>query len=273
MSLDGLPALLGADPTDPETVKACCATAYGNDLVALFLGDSYHPGGVDLTRRLAQLMGLQPGDTVLDVASGPGTTAVLLAVEDRVDVVGVDLGSAQNAKARAKAERLGLSDRVRFEIGDAERLPIDDAGVDAVICECALCTFPDKTTAVDEMARVLRPGGRLGISDVWLDPAHLDPDLQGIAGRVACLADARPIPEIRALIEHAGLEVTNLERHDDALLATIDQIQTRLRALRIADLPLLQGFDLRRGIDLALRAADMVRRGHAGYMMLTATKR
>jgi arsenite methyltransferase len=272
MSVDGLPALLAADSTDPATVKACCATAYGHDLVALFLGDSYHPGGAELTRRLAQLMGLGPGDTVLDVASGPGTTAVLLAAEYRVDVVGVDLGPAQNAKAQAHAERLGLSDRVRFEIGDAERLPIDDTSVDAVICECALCTFPDKTTAVDEMARVLRPGGRVGISDVWLDPAHLDPDLRGLAGRVACLADARPIPEIRALIEDAGLEVTHLERHDDALLTTIDRIQTRLRALRIADLPLLRGLDLRRGIDLAHRAADTVRQGHAGYMLLTATR-
>ena len=82
-------------PPAAETVKACCAAAYGVDLVGLFLGDSYHPGGADLTRRLAEVLSLGPGERVLDVACGIGTTAMLLAGERQVDVVGVDLGEAQ----------------------------------------------------------------------------------------------------------------------------------------------------------------------------------
>jgi ubiquinone/menaquinone biosynthesis C-methylase UbiE len=260
------------DPSDPEAVKACCATAYGIDLVGLLLGESYHPGGTALTRRLADTMSLQPGQRVLDVAAGIGTTALLLATERGVDVVGIDLGDTQVARARARAVEAGLESRVRFEVGDAERLGAPDASSDAVVCECAFCTFPDKDTAAAELARVLRPGGTAGITDVWLDPNTLDPELRGLAGRVACIADARPIDQVRAIVERAGLVVTHIERHDQALFDTIDRVATRLRAARLVNLPVLRRFDMGRAIELAQRAADAVERGDAGYMLLTATK-
>jgi SAM-dependent methyltransferase len=265
-------ALRDLDTADPDTIKACCAAAYGFDLVGLFLGDSYHPGGADLTRRLADTLDLRPGERVLDVAAGIGTTALLLTTERSVEVVGVDLGDAQIARARARATDAGLDGRLRFEVGDAERLPVGDAGFDVVVCECAFCTFPDKATAAAELARVLRPGGRVGITDVWLDPTRLDPDLRGLAGRVACLADARPIDELHAIITRAGLVVSHVERHDRALADTIDRITTRLRALRLVDLPILRRYNLDRGIELARRAAAVVERGDAGYLLLTATK-
>ena len=275
-SLAGIAAVIesvrGGDAADPEVVKSCCAAAYGVDLVGLFLGDSYHPGGVELTRRLGDLMTLEAGWRVLDVAAGVGTTALLLAAERAVEVVGVDLGTAQVAKATARADAAGLGDRARFELGDAERLAFDDDSFDVVICECAFCTFPDKATAASELARVLRPGGRVGISDVWLDPAQLEPELAGLAGRIACIADARPIAEVRLLLEAAGLRVDHVERHDDAMIATIERVETRLRALRLVDLPVLRSFNLRRGVDLARRATDAVRGGDGGYMLLTATK-
>jgi arsenite methyltransferase len=257
---------------DPEAVKSCCAAVYGVDVVALFLGESYHPGGADLTRRLADALSLHAGERVLDVAAGIGTTALLLAAERDVDVLGVDLGANQVARALARAEAAGLGERARFEVGDAERLPVEDGAFDAVVCECAFCTFPDKATAATELARVIGSGGRVGITDVWLDPGRLDPELAGLAGRVACVADARPIDETRATLEAAGLRVEHVERHDQALLATIEQVETRLRALRLLDLPILRALDLRRGIELTGRVADVVTRGDAGYMLLVATK-
>jgi arsenite methyltransferase len=260
---------------DAATIKACCAAAYGLDLVRLFLGDSYHPGGAALTRRLAELLALHSGERVLDVAAGIGTTALLLAGEVGAEAVGIDLGEAQVEHARRRAAQAGLADRVRFEVGDAERLPVPDAGFDVVVCECAFCTFPDKPTAAAELARVVRPGGRVGIADVWLEPTRLDPELGGLAGRVACLADARPITELTSTLEAAGLTVTHLERHDDALTATITQIIDRLRAARILGPGLLPGgdnLDLNRGIELARRAAEVVDRGDGGYLLLTATR-
>jgi arsenite methyltransferase len=265
-------ALQAGSTGDPDAVKSCCAAVYGIDLVTLFLGESYHPGGADLTRRLADALSLHPGERVLDVAAGIGTTALLLAAERDIDILGVDLGASQIARARDRADAAGLADRARFEVGDAERLPVDDRAFDAAICECAFCTFPDKATAATELARVLRPSCRVGITDVWLDPDRLDPELAGLAGRVACLADARPVDETRATLEAAGLRVDHVERHDQALLATIEQVETRLRALRLLDLPLLRAFDLRRGIELTRRVADVVTRGDAGYMLLVATK-
>ena len=265
--------LRDVDEQDAAAVKSCCATVYGFDLVALFLGESYHPGGVTLTRRLAERLDLQRGERVLDVACGNGTTALLLAAERDVGVVGIDLGDIQIARARARAADAGLDGCASFEIGDAERLPVDDGQFDAVVCECALCTFPDKAAAAAEMARVLRPGGRVGITDIWLDPTRLDPELRGLAGRVACVADARPIADLVALLETAGFSVTDIERHDQALLDTIERIVVRLRALRLVDLPVLRGFNLRRGIEIARRAGELVERGHAGYLLLTAVRR
>ena len=151
---------------DPAELKACCAAVYEHDLVALVLGPSYHPGGRDLTRRLARALDHRPGDRVLDVASGPGTTALLLAEEFGVTVDGVDAGALTVERARTGARQRHLADRVRFCCADAEALPFDDGAFDAVVCECAFCTFPAQEAAAAEFARVLRPGGWAVLADV-----------------------------------------------------------------------------------------------------------
>lgn len=258
--------------SSPEEAKACCARSYQSDVVALILGESYHPGGLELTRRLARSLDLQAGQTVLDVASGPGATAFLLAAEFGVAVEGVDLGEQSVAKANARAAEQGLDGRVRFTVGDAERLPLADASVDAVVCECAFCTFPDKPTAAAELARVLRPGGRLGITDVALDPTRLDEELRSMAGWVACLADARPLEEYVALLEAEGLRVTLTEHHDEALARMIDQIDARLVAFRMAKVAALDGIDFDGARAKVAAAARAVEAGIAGYKLLVAEK-
>jgi SAM-dependent methyltransferase len=274
--LDTLRRIIDASPdqiaANPDGVKSCCAAVYGLDVVGVFLGDSYHPGGAALTRRLADAMDLRPGQAVLDVASGLGTTAVLLARERAVNVTGVDLGAVQVDQARARAGQHGLDGVIRFEVGDAERLLVDDESFDAVVCECALCTFPDKRTAAGEMARVLRPGGRVGITDIWLEPDRLEPELAGVAGRIACLADAQPITVWRDLFASSGFRVTTVERHDQAVADTIEQIRDRLTALKIVGLPGWEPELLRRALTLAGKVADVVARGDAGYLLMVAER-
>ncbi len=263
-----------AGPTaSPETVKRCCAVVYGQDWLPLLLGDAYHPGGAELTRVLASRLGLRRGERVLDVASGPGSTALLLAREFGVTVEGVDLAEGAVRRAGERAAGEGLDGAVRFSVGDAERLPVEDRSVDAVICECALCTFPDKPAAVSEFARVLRPGGRIGIADVVLDPERLDPALRSLAARVACLAGARPLNDYRAIIEAAGFRVVHVEEHPESLARMIERIRAALAVLEMAALPALASLDLATARDLAARAARSVDEGVAGYALIVAETR
>jgi len=110
----------------PDTIKACCAMLYESDWAGLLLGDSYHPGKLQLTERLGRLLDLQPGQRVLDVASGRGTSALFLAERFGCQVVGVDLAGEIVKDANARAIEAGLESMVRFEKGDGERLPFDD---------------------------------------------------------------------------------------------------------------------------------------------------
>jgi arsenite methyltransferase len=256
----------------PDDLKACCAQAYEHDIVRHLLGESHHPGGSTLTRCLAEALSLRPGQRVLDVASGSGTTAFLLATEFGVEVDGVDLGEKTVVGAVATAIERGLTNRVRFHHGDAECLPVPDESFDAVVSECAFCLFPDKRTVASEIARVLRPDGSVGISDVVLDARRLEPELQTLAGWVACFADARPVDDYVALLADAGLEVATRESHDGALLEMIDQIDARLTLLRMLNLPALEAID----VDVAKKWAALARRavedGVAGYTLLVANK-
>jgi arsenite methyltransferase len=256
---------------DTKDVKACCAAAYSSDLVAMLLGEAYHPGGLALTRRLAGHLALRPGQAVLDVASGPGATARLLATEHQVSVTGVDLSVANVKRAMTDAAAV---DGVRFEVGDAERLPLPDASVDAVVCECAFCTFPDKPTAAAELARVLRPGGRLGITDVTVDPDRLPGSLSGLAARIACIADARPAPAYVNLLRHAGLRVLVTERHDEAMARMIDQIEARLRLLTLTrrDQVTELGLDPDQASEVLATAREAVAGGVIGYCLLVADR-
>lgn len=258
----------------PDVVKACCAAAYQHEAVALLLGESYHPGGPDLTRRLAAAMDLAPGSRVLDVASGPGSTALLLAAEFGCTVEGVDLGEQSIQRATHAAAARGLSDRVRFTPGDAEALPFPDDSFDAVVCECSLCTFPDKARAAAELARVLRPRGRVGITDVTLTPGALPAELADLAGWVACLADAQTATGYAQLLHSAGLVVTTKEDHSHALAELVDRVEARLRALRMAAraVPALSGVDLDRVIGLVQQAAAAIDNAAIGYSLLVAAK-
>lgn len=261
-------------PADTATIKSCCASTYAQDAVALLLGESYHPGGRTLTSQLAQILDLRPQQHVVDVAAGPGATARLLATECGVCVDGVELDQTTVDKARAATDDAALSGRVRFHTGDAEHIPLPDGAFDAVVCECAFCTFPDKPTAASEFARLLRPTGCLGITDVTVHPGGLPAELTGLAGWVACIADARPLDDYVAILADAGLRTTHTEQHDDALRSMIDKIETRLKLLRMTapDALARAGVDT----DAVLRHTELANRavadGLIGYTLITAEK-
>ncbi len=138
------------------------------DLVEISGIETLHPGGFALTRRTAELLGLQTGMRLLDVSSGRGTQAVYYTRNFGVTVVGVDLADDMIAAARERSAAAGLDDRVTFQKGDSQNLPFADACFDAVVNECAVGIPDDSQRVLDEMVRVVKPGGAVAIHEsLW----------------------------------------------------------------------------------------------------------
>ena len=255
-------------------IKACCAAAYGSDAIRWLLGDRLHPGGAALSGQLIDALTVRPGALVADVACGPGVSALHAAERTGCQVVGVDLSPACIERARKAARAAGLDRRACFVVGDAERLPLADSSVDGVLCECALCTFPDKTAAAAELARVLRPGGKLALSDMTADRNRLPHALRSLDGWIACLSDARPLGEIAALLADAGLEVIVCERRDEALHAIVDRADGRLRLARglgAGGPPQLAG-SIERALTIVNAAREAIADRALGYGTIVAQK-
>ncbi len=208
-----------------------------------------------------------------DVACGRGTSSLQVARETGCRVVGIDLAPASLAAAETAAAKEGLEGSVRFLQGDAEALPLADASVDGVLCECSLCTFPDKRAAASELARVTKPGGMLALSDVTAEPDRLPAPLRTLEGRVACLGDARPLSALVGLVRDSGFLVERVEREDAALAQLIERVEARLRLARLA-FPGEDGTALvDRGLELVAAAREGVDHGVLGYAAVVARRR
>jgi SAM-dependent methyltransferase len=176
---------------------------------------------------------LAPGETVLDLGSGGGIDVLLSArrVGPTGHVYGLDMTPEMLELARRNAADAGATN-VEFLEGHIEAIPLPDASVDVVISNCVINLSPDKPAVFAEMYRVLRPGGRIGVSDV-VTSAHLSPAEREARGTfVDCIAGALPIDEYEAGLEQAGFaEVTITVTHDvaDAVHSAI------VRAVKPAD--------------------------------------
>lgn len=253
--------------------KASCAALYESEAVEWLLDGQLHPGGDELTLRLAELAGIRDGSRVLDVASGRGRTAQLLASRLGTEVVGVELGMQSVEAAQASALAAGLGSRVRFVEGDASMLPLEDSSFDVALCECSLCLFPDKRAAVAEMARVVRPGGVVAIADVTADAASLPSALQGAMARVACVADALPLEGYEEEIRRAGLEILARERHDQALGRMVERAAARLRVARMLPRAAAMSAEVAAALELLAHATRAIERERLGYVLLVARRR
>ena len=148
---------------------------------------------------------MQPGEVVVDLGSGAGFDCFLAArqVGPQGRVIGVDMTHEMLQKARDNAARIGAAN-VEFRLGEIEHLPIPDATADVILSNCVINLVPDKAQVFREAFRVLRPGGRLAVSDV-VNVTPLPPDLAAdrelICGCVVGAASAR---EIEAWLAEAG---------------------------------------------------------------------
>jgi ubiquinone/menaquinone biosynthesis C-methylase UbiE len=169
-----------------------------------------HLGGQAATRELLEWCELDATSQVLDVGCGHGVTACLIAQQYGSHVVGIDVSEVMVAKARDKAERLGLTDRAEFQVVDVYQMPFEDGSFDAALAESVLTPLPgDKLQALGEMVRVIRPDGRIAINESTVDPAAPAEFLALFEKHPAMYGYFTP-ESLRALFEEAGLQVVHM---------------------------------------------------------------
>jgi arsenite methyltransferase len=217
-------------PTDPATTAT--TDAHGTQVWGAAL---YRDEGREAAAAVAASLGcgvptavadLHAGETVLDLGSGAGADVLISArrVGPAGRAIGIDMTDEMLDLARANATRARV-ENVEFIKGYIEDLPLPDASVDVVISNCVINLAADKTVVLREAARVLRPGGRLAISDVIVDPGLDEATTADIAAWTGCIVGALAEEEFRVTLASVGFEdiqITPTHRvHEHAQAATI----------------------------------------------------
>jgi SAM-dependent methyltransferase len=233
----GAIALTGGGCCSPQS--GCCGPAPERE-IALSIG--YTPRDLELLPDGANLglgcgapiapLELRPGETVVDLGSGAGVDAILAAraVGPGGRVIGVDMTNEMIERARNNAAAAGL-EQVEFRLGRLESLPVDSDSVDAVTSNCVINLVPDKQAVFGEIHRVLRPGGRLVISDVVLDGALPEAIRGDLLAYVGCVAGAVERGAYFDMLATAGLADVEVLYDVDFMAAFGDQPPEEVRTV------------------------------------------
>ena len=208
--------------------SSCCGVsddAAINTLISTRLGYSEDdlqqvPEGADMGLGCGNpraIASLKPGEVVVDLGSGGGFDAFLASVEvgESGHVIGIDMTPTMISKARANADK-GQYRNVEFRLGEIEHLPLADNSVDVIVSNCVINLSPDKPQVFRDAFRVLKPGGRLAISDVVASaemPEEMKNDPLLHAG---CMAGASLIDELEAMITAAGFCAAHIAPKDES---------------------------------------------------------
>ena len=193
---------------------SCCGSStVSPDLIASRLGYSEEelasvPEGANLGLGCGNpqaIAALQPGEVVLDLGAGAGFDCFLAAqrVGPEGRVIGVDMTPEMVAKARENARKAGL-DHVEFRLGEIEHLPVADASVDVIISNCVINLSPDKPAVFADAIRVLKPGGRLAVSDVVATAELPQSWRENMRWLSACISGAADIDSLTRMLQEAG---------------------------------------------------------------------
>lgn len=201
-----------------STASSCCSTPVDSEQLARHIGYSAEelaalPEGANMGLSCGNpnaLASLQPGEVVLDLGSGGGFDLFIAAkkVGPKGRAIGVDMTAEMLAKARKNTEtyrRTTGLENVEFRLGEIEHLPVADASIDAIISNCVINLSPDKPQVWREMARVLKPGGRVAVSDLALLKPLPSAILEMVEALVGCVAGAVLVSDTERMAKEAGL--------------------------------------------------------------------
>jgi len=199
-----------AEKFNSESCGCCCDTTPG-DTARLYQDPDVHELSPEVTGLSlgcgdpVTLAGLQPGQTIVDLGSGGGIDCFLAArkVGPEGRVIGVDMTPAMLEKARTNREKLAAHN-VEFRLGEIENLPVPDNTADVVISNCVINLSTDKGQVLREAYRVLKPGGRLAVSDIVTDCILPDAVLSSLAAWAGCVAGALNKDTYISLLEETG---------------------------------------------------------------------
>ncbi len=216
-----------ADDSACGCSKTSCCDESGSDVKAISMEFGYSslevnqvPEGSNLGLGCGNpkaIASLRPGETVLDLGSGAGFDAFLAAREVGADglVIGVDMTPEMVSKARANAVKGGYTN-TDFRLGEIENLPVADSQVDVIISNCVINLSPEKARVFQEAYRVLKPGGRLAISDIVATADLPEKVKSDMALFAACMAGASSITELETMLKDAGFEAIAIKPKDES---------------------------------------------------------
>ncbi len=206
-----------------EAEASCCGSNLTVEKMSNLMGYSKEdvesvPEGANMALGCGNpvaLASLKPGETVVDLGSGGGFDCFLAAKEvgEAGQVIGVDMTSDMISKARKNAEKMGTAN-VDFRLGEIEHLPVADNSADIIMSNCVINLSPDKESVYRDAFRVLKPGGRLSISDIVATarlPEKIQKDLELVS---ACVGGAATIDDTREIMEAIGYEDIRIVPND-----------------------------------------------------------
>ena len=183
---------------------------YENPTLREALGDVLRPGGLALTDEALTACGLPPAARVLDVGCGAGATVTHLRDHHGLAAVGIDASARLLAAGRSQGRTLPLA------LARGERLPIGDGALDAVLAECSLSVMADVDAALAEFRRVLKPGGRLVLADLYTRVPDTPPRPQE-RSPISCLRGALSRPQLEGKLAEQGFHLVTWQDRSAAL--------------------------------------------------------
>ncbi len=211
-----------------QDAMSCCSNFYEQDWVRSLAEDIFHPGGADLTRRTIAAMDLPAYATVADLGCGTGTTALMLTRDFNLQVSGVDFSAANIERAIERTDTNSAA--VRFIQADAQKLPFDDNEFDGILAECSFSLFADQPAVLAEIKRVLKPGGRLAITDMAIG-GPLPADIAEVISPWTCLVDPMDQQNYAQGFAAAGFEIQVIADESAGLTNLIQLLKRKLLLL------------------------------------------